>query len=166
MTASMQYTIAVADVKQALKFLQSDPLTRNNGPVLVEPCEGVPLRAGDLIELRLAVYGLDDAPWPFRCSLTRHLTKIGLRRAILDPCLWLQHREDGSLHRMVLLDVDDLIMASAPGEAAQFKRDIEERFELGKYEKDRSSFCGRRISCTDEWIEVDMEKYIVEDRTD
>eukprot|EP00971_Amphidinium_carterae_P351931 6492342-Amphidinium_carterae.1 len=161
MTASMQFTIAVADVKQA--FLQSDPLARSKGPVLVEPCEGVPLQPGDLIELRVAVYGLDDAPWQFRCSLTRHLARIGLRRAILDPCLWLQHRPDGSLQRMVLLDVDDLIMASTPEEAARFKRDIEGRFELGKYERDKSSFCGRRISCTAEWIEVDMEKYIVED---
>eukprot|EP00971_Amphidinium_carterae_P308113 6123444-Amphidinium_carterae.1 len=64
---------------------------------------------------------------------------------------------------MVLLDVDDLILACSPTDAEQFKKDIEVRFELGKYEKDRSSFCGRRLACTPECIEVDMEKYIVEE---
>eukprot|EP00971_Amphidinium_carterae_P338936 6476494-Amphidinium_carterae.2 len=161
MVASMNFTIAVADVKQA--FLQSDPLTRSAGPVLVEPCEGVPLERGALIELKVAVYGLDDASWQFRCSLTKHLKKMGLRRSVLDPCLWFQHRADGSVYRLVLLDVDDLIMGSSEEHAAEFRKEVEERFVLGKYERDSSTFCGRRIVCGPECIEVDMEKYLVED---
>ena len=60
-TASLRFSFAVADIKQA--FLQSDPLERSQGPILVEPCSGIPLAKGDIIELGVAVYGSG------RCSL-------------------------------------------------------------------------------------------------
>eukprot|EP00959_Pyramimonas_sp_CCMP1952_P020745 437384-Pyramimonas_sp.AAC.1 len=53
-------TLTIGDLKNA--FCQSDPLRRSRGGVFVEPCEGLGLDAGSLIELIAPVYGLDDAP--------------------------------------------------------------------------------------------------------
>eukprot|EP00971_Amphidinium_carterae_P176853 3506871-Amphidinium_carterae.1 len=156
--ASLGFDIAVADIKQA--FLQSDPLERQKGPFLVEPCEGLPLKPGSLIELKVAVYGLDDASWKFRRSLIKHLKTLGLRRTVLDPCFWIEHDDKGAICRMVLLDVDDLIMATNKSDAEKFKVDIERKFKLGKYEESNSSFCGRRIRCYSDHLALDMEKYI------
>eukprot|EP00959_Pyramimonas_sp_CCMP1952_P327336 6852926-Pyramimonas_sp.AAC.1 len=54
----------IADVKNA--FTQSDPMTRSQGQIYVEPCEGIDVEPGSLILLLVNVYGLDDAPVAWR----------------------------------------------------------------------------------------------------
>ena len=137
MSISLRFDFAVGDIKQA--FLQSDPLHRSKGPVLVEPCEGLPLAKTDLIELDVAVYGLDDAPFDFRQSLVRHLQSLGFTRTLLDPCWWILR---------------------TPNEKK--RQDTERRLRLGKYETGCSEFCGRAIQKTETGLEVHVTKYIVE----
>ena len=65
---------------------------------------------------------------------------------------------------MILLDVDHLILACPSSDLQGFHASISQRFKLGKYEVGSSDFCGRRITLSKEGvIEVDMQKYIMED---
>ena len=54
-------TLSIADLKNA--FCQSDSLDRSAGPLFVEPCEGLDLPPGSLIQLIASVYGLKRCPY-------------------------------------------------------------------------------------------------------
>eukprot|EP00959_Pyramimonas_sp_CCMP1952_P401040 8403633-Pyramimonas_sp.AAC.1 len=60
MSLALDMDIQIGDLKNA--FCQSDPLVRPRGRVFVEPCEGLSLPPGSLIELTAPVCGLDVAP--------------------------------------------------------------------------------------------------------
>ena len=62
--AGLGWSLEVADAKNA--FCQSDRLERPKGAIYCEPCEGLHLEPGALIDLVAPVYGLIDAPilWP------------------------------------------------------------------------------------------------------
>eukprot|EP00959_Pyramimonas_sp_CCMP1952_P174773 3652653-Pyramimonas_sp.AAC.1 len=57
---SLGWTLEVADAKNA--FCQSNRLSRPRGQIFCEPCQGLNLAPGELIELIAPVYGLNDAP--------------------------------------------------------------------------------------------------------
>ena len=69
-------------------FCQSRPLFLKRGPVFVTPCHGLGLSDTDLIELNVAVDGLDDAPAEFRATLTSHLIQFGFAKSLLDLETW------------------------------------------------------------------------------
>eukprot|EP00959_Pyramimonas_sp_CCMP1952_P174646 3649885-Pyramimonas_sp.AAC.1 len=74
--ASLDLEQDVADAKSA--FTQSRKLQRANGPLYAEPREGVRgafVEEGCLIELEVAVYGLDDAPLEWSKTLTSTLSE-------------------------------------------------------------------------------------------
>ena len=60
--------LSIADLKNA--FCQSDSLDRSAGPLFVEPCEGLDLPSGSLVQLVAPVYGLNDAPLRWHRTLT------------------------------------------------------------------------------------------------
>ena len=155
-TSSLGFSFAVADIKEA--FPQSDPLKRNRGPIFVEPCQGVPLAKGDLIELGVAVYGLDDAPFEFRQTLIKHLSGLEVCEVPSGSLLVAPANPDGTVKWMILLDVDDLILSCPAKDRREFHELIAQRLQLGKYEEDQSEFCGRRIVQK----KGDMQKHILE----
>ena len=63
-------TLSVADLKNA--FCQSDSLDRSAAPLFVEPCEGLDLPSGSLIQLVAPVYGLliESLCWNPVCTCT------------------------------------------------------------------------------------------------
>ena len=66
-------------------------------------------KEGKVMRLKKALYGLKNLPREWNLELSRYLLKIGLRRSVLDACLFVLVKED----RVVLLiavHVDDLIM--------------------------------------------------------
>ena len=74
------------------------------------PCEGIAgvhVPDGCLIELKVAVHGLDDAPREWHVTLTSYLTSIGFRKLLLELCNRTK-REHGQLVAQVLIEVDDL----------------------------------------------------------
>ena len=73
--------LSIADLKNA--FCQSDSLDRSAGPLFVEPCEGLDLPPGSLIQLVAPVYGLNDAPLRWHRTLTAWLIKQGYRKSLL-----------------------------------------------------------------------------------
>eukprot|EP00971_Amphidinium_carterae_P174689 3462627-Amphidinium_carterae.1 len=163
---SFNFDFAVLDVKQA--FLQSDPIHRDRGPILVTPCHGIPLPQDALMELQVAIYGLDDAPFQWRQTLIRFLRGLGMERSLLDACVWILRDSTGAPKQMALLDVDDLILAAAPQDLTVFQRAVQERFKIGKLDLSESEFCGQHLQTIPKqgsqprMIHIHMEKYIVE----
>ena len=100
-----------ADVKSA--FCQSDPLERPQGPLYTEPCDGLGLPAGSLIELVAPVYGLDDAPIRWHHTVLQYLYSLGFQRSLFEAC-WLTLRQDGKIVAMIMLEVGDFNIAVLP----------------------------------------------------
>ena len=110
-------TLSIADVKNA--FCQSDSLDRSAGPLFVEPCEGLDLPSGSLIQLVAPVYGLNDAPLRWHRTLTAWLIKQGYRKSLLEPCLHVHYAPGGSVDGLILIEVDDLAIGTRGGVSAK-----------------------------------------------
>ena len=85
----------------------------------MEPCEGLGLEPGSLIELVAPVHGLNDAPILWHRTLTELLVGQGYRKSLVEPCLYVKH-ESGSLVGLALVEVDDLILSFRPSERDRF----------------------------------------------
>ena len=92
--AALGWTLEVADAKNA--FCQSDRLRRPRGAIYCEPCQGLQLAPGELIELVAPVYGLNDAPMLWHRTLTEYLSQEVFEKSLLDPCFWVK-RSPGNL---------------------------------------------------------------------
>ena len=77
--------LSISDLKNG--FCQSNSLDRSAGPLYVEPCEGLNLPPGSLIQLVSPVHGLNDAPLRWHRTLTAWLIKQGYWKSLLEPCL-------------------------------------------------------------------------------
>ena len=93
--------LSIADLKNA--FCQSDSLDRSAGPLFVEPCEGLDLPPGSLIQLVAPVYGLNDAPLRWHRTLTTWLIKQGYRKSLLESCLYVHYAPGGSVDGLILI---------------------------------------------------------------
>jgi len=159
--ANEDLLLLFADVKAA--FAQSDRLIRPRGRLFVEPCDGVPLNNGELIELVQPVYGLDDAPLRWFETVTRYLRSMGLRKSLLDPCVYVKHDDDGQLILLILIEVDDFVVAAKDKETLQdAQKQLMSRFKFGKWEENEADFIGRHVKKEGREIKMDQEKYIVE----
>ena len=107
--ASPKWNLEIANAKNA--FCQSDRLVRPKGSIFVEPCEGLGLESGSLIELIAPVHGLNDAPILWHRTLAEWLVNQGCRKSLVEPCLYVKHKS-GSLVGLALVEVDDLILSS------------------------------------------------------
>ena len=96
------WTLSIADLKNA--FCQSDSLDRSAALLFVEPCEGLDLPPGFLIQLIAPVYGLNDAPLRWHCTLTAWLIKKGYRKSLLEPCLYVHYAPGGSVDGLILIE--------------------------------------------------------------
>ena len=95
-----------------------------------EGIAGVHVPDGCLIELKVAVYGLDDAPWEWHVTLTSYLTSIGFCKLLLEPCYWTK-RVHGQLVAQVLIEVDDMAR-HRPNFTEWLHESLQGRFTLGK----------------------------------
>ena len=128
--ANHEMRMLFADVKAA--FAQANKLVRPRGRLFVEPCDGTPLRKNDLIELIAPVYGLDDAPLRWFETIGEYLQGLGFRRSLLDPCVFTKH-EEGELRHIVLIEVDDFLIASKNKEDEErLQENLCSRFKFGK----------------------------------
>ena len=146
MIASLKWDLEIADAKNA--FCQSDRLDRPKGSIFVEPCEGLGLESGSLIELVAPVYGLNDAPILWHRTLTEWLVGQGYRKSLVEPCLYVKHESD-SLVGLALVEVDDLILSFHPSERDRFVSEAQERFKFGKWKIGETEFAGRRVRLLD-----------------
>ena len=137
------------DVRNA--FCQSDKLRRPGGPIFAEQCEGLHLPPGALIAIDVPVYGLNDAPAAWRRTIADYYVSEGYVRNLIEPCWYMLYDKDGNNVPQVLVEVDDLIVTTAP----DVKKRLQEPFVFGKWED-------RRIRILKDCILVDQEKCILE----
>eukprot|EP00959_Pyramimonas_sp_CCMP1952_P317412 6643146-Pyramimonas_sp.AAC.1 len=71
--SSLGWELEIADCKNA--FCQSDRLHRPKGSILCDPCQGLNLGPGELIELIAPVCGLNDAPLLWHRTLAQWLSE-------------------------------------------------------------------------------------------
>lgn len=155
------FTTSFGDVKNA--FCQSDRLQRKKGPIFAEPCEGLNLPAGALIEVLVPVYGLDDAPAAWRQTVVNFLTQEGYVRNLVEPCWYSKfNQKTGELESQILIEVDDMIVSSNPAKHLEVKKLLTTRFKFGKWEDQEAEYAGRHIRCCDDRILLDQGKYITE----
>ncbi|CAE7241240.1 Abcb1 [Symbiodinium sp. CCMP2456] len=140
---NLRQECAFADVRNA--FCQSLPLSRSKGPLFAEGCEGLNLPPEALIALDVPVYGLDDAPAAWRKTVVDFLLSIGFIRHITEPCWYLRFNSDKQNEAQVLVEVDDLIVATNPEVTESIKKTFQERFHFGKWEYGEAEYAGRKV---------------------
>ena len=128
----------------------------------VMPCEGLNLDKKTLLEAVKPVYGLDDAPMRWHKTFTDFLKSLGFRRTLLESCLYVLYSETGRLQAMVLIEVDDLLVAASSDYMKKLRDALHKRFIFGKLVEPRSSvtFAGRTLEIKSDHIGVHLEKYI------
>ena len=160
---TLELELAVADCKNA--FCQSDELKREAGKLYVIPCEGLNLDKKTFLEAIKPVYGLDDAPMRWHKTFTDYLKSLGFRRTLLEACWYVLYSETGRLQAMVLIEVDDLLVAATLGYKKTLREAMHKRFIFGQCEEPRTSatFAGRTLEIRTYHIGIHFEKYIKEE---
>ena len=103
--ANHDFDFDFTDIKNA--FTQSRCMKRKRGPISVEPCDGLDLPEGPLIDFDVTVYGLDDVSYEWRETVLQFFVdELGYKRNAVASC-WLMLHDEGTLVSQVLLEVDD-----------------------------------------------------------
>jgi hypothetical protein len=130
----------------------------------VRPLAGVP--AGSLLRVRQSVYGLPDAPRAWYEELIEALRSMGLEVTRVDSA-FLTFRRDGRLTAIMILNVDDLMLATDASDGMRtLTKQVKDRFPFGEWlkvsdEPEGVHYTGRRIRLgTDGEILVDQEEFI------
>ena len=152
-------TLSFADVKSA--FCQGEPLDRPQGNIYAEPCGGLPVDKNKLIRLIAPVYGLDDAPIRWHRTVIKFFESLGFTASLLEPCL-LVKREGSEIKALVLVEVDDLNLATTSDYGSWLEEQLNNKFVFGKWERKEADFAGRHVKQMDDKILMSQEKYIVE----
>ena len=117
------------DIKNA--FCQADKLNRPRGKIYAIPCEGIGVEKGRLIEIIAPIYGLDDSPLRWHLTLIKFFESLGFVRSLLEPC-WMIKRSGGKIMAQVLIEVDDLNIATVPEYLDTLQAALKQRFIFGK----------------------------------
>ena len=159
---NLRHRRAYADVKNA--FCQSRPIRRPRGPIFAEPCSGLSLPEGAIIQIVVPVYGLDDALVAWRETVSQYLVEeAGFTRNLVEPC-WFSRFVPGTrlCDAMVMVEVDDFIVSAEDGKMNDLKDSMQARFVFGKWEEGSAEYAGRLITDCGDHLEVSQEKYVVE----
>lgn len=132
---------------------------RVNHP-LVSPCppiRGLPDISNDqILKLKRPVYGRPDAPRAWYNALSGFImTEMGFERSILDPALFIHRNERNEPDGLLVLHVDDLMIATDGNKLVEQTVDmLVHRFPFGEWGlvKDNASgvvYCGKEILIED-----------------
>ena len=116
-----------------------------------------------LLKLKKSIYGLKQAPRIWYELLAELLTSSGLTRSYVDNCLFFSHDSDGHIALLVLIHVDDMMIAGVNAtEIQHLKSVLKDRFQMDDI--GRLEFClGIHVERTaDNHIHLHQRKYIEE----
>ena len=123
-------------------------------PLYMYPPErGLPgISSEQILRLKRPVYGRPDAPRAWYEQLAGFITgEMGFQKSILDPALFVHRRKDGVADGLIVLHVDDLMVATDGNETVENSvRLLCERFPFGEWglvEKQPGgiTYCGKEI---------------------
>ena len=162
---NLQLKVIFGDVTSA--FCQGKKLNRPGGRLFAQPCPGLGLEEDDLIELMVAVYGLEDAPLSWAETVSDFLCdELGFRRSYLDPCLFIKQTKANKVadrvRALILLEVDDFNIAVRTEYQDELLTKLKDRFVFGKWEYDEADFNGRHVKIMANGVHMHQEKYVLE----
>ena len=159
LSLNLGLSVSFLDIKNA--FCQANKLDRPQGRIFARPCEGIDVPEGCLIEIVAPIYGLDDSPLRWHRTLLAFFEDLGFTRSLLEPC-WMVKRVNGQVVAQVLIEVDDLNIATTQAYLPVLKEELTKRFIFGKWESDEADFAGRHVCVTKNKVIMHQEKYILE----
>jgi len=112
-----------------------------------------------------SAYGLADAPLLWFKEATRRLRNLKLVPQQIDKCTFAYYSDTGELKGMLILHVDDMLVAGDPSsEFGQMIDSLKKGFEFGKWEEltpqHEVTYCGGVLQRTSTTIEVSYKKYL------
>ncbi|CAE7436187.1 RE1 [Symbiodinium necroappetens] len=158
-------SVVFGDVTSA--FCQGRKLARTAGRLFAEPCPGIDAEATDLVELLVAVYGLEDAPVCWAETVQEYLCgELGFRKSLLDPCLYVTQNMEQPIEKwleaMILVEVDDFNVAAQPEFEQGLLDSLRGKFKFGKWLRNEADFNGRHVRVTENDVYMHQEKYVIE----
>lgn len=148
----------VGDISNA--FLQGAPL---EGKVMYmrQPKQGLPgLIPGQLLRLLKSVYGRPDAPRAWYNELARVLQEeLGFQKSSVDPAMFYLRDEEGILRGLMIVHVDDLMLATDASEwSANVTGRLRGRFPFGTWQNVAQepagvTYCGKEIKIKNDGTE-------------
>ena len=140
-------------------------------------CDSVPQKSRKLqlehhpcIRLLKAVYGLVNAPRRWYHRVATDLRNMRGEESVIDPGLWTFRDENGVIHALCLVYVDDFILACSDSPFGKHVfESINNLYEWGKWESRVFKQCGAQITQTynkhtGTWggFEISFAKYLKE----
>ena len=138
------------DVSSA--FLQGEP-SKGEPLYMFQPARGLPgLNEGQILKLCRPVYGRPDAPRAWYEAISGFIMKeMQFERSILDPALFIHRDVDRNPDAMLILHVDDLMVATDGSQQVEkMVQLLVDRFPFGEWSlvKDNKSgvtYCGKEV---------------------
>ena len=156
MVAQHDWEITTIDIKSA--FLQGNNIERN---VYVIPPKEAGVGSDRLWRLRKTVYGLNDAARAWFNSVKDLLLRLGCTQSVLDAALFLW-RVDGRLEGILVLHVDDFLIAGTKRFFNSVVKELTKNFEAGKICKSNFKYIGLNIEQKEDGIRIQQHQYIDE----
>ena len=152
--ASYGWVIESSDVKSA--FLQGRVLDRT---VTLSPPREANVERGKLWELKVALYGLDDASLQFFFKCKDILLKLKCKQSSYDPAFFFKHDDAGKLEGCIALHVDDFLHAGTEKFRQEVTLKLAELFKMGNTETKKFVYTGFELDQTTEGIKVSQNEY-------
>jgi len=135
-------------------FLQGTERDDSKGKLYLRPPRDRPLAGvdpGDLVEVLTSMHGLPDAPRAWFEEVTTFLGSLGFQHSRMDVAFMVIYHDDGSLGAMIVLHVDDIMVATDGSDymEAQVEK-FHAKYPFGEWEyvakKGEIAYTGRQIS--------------------
>lgn len=160
--ASLRYLFALA-VRRQLKIHQMDAITAYlhgevREEIYMQQPEKFDDKTGRVCRLHKAIYGLKQAGMLWNKKLDQALSKFGLQKTKLDPCIY---RNDSST-LFVAIYVDDFLMFyQSSDDLNNLKKFLNHHFRM-KDVGAVTSCLGMRIIQGGDWLALDQGRYILD----
>ena len=153
------------DVSSA--FLQTEAKEEHQELYIRVPTEVAHLFLDELghpsyvLKLVRSFYGLTTAPRAWWLDISAKLAKLGWKQLKTDRCLWVLFDEDGKLHGIIGVHVDDFLAGGAASRLfREMRLQLRSLYRWGTWTSGQSEFSGLRVRQYKNYeIELDLEDY-------
>ena len=145
---------ALRSIDISAAFLQSDNLKRDVFVKIPKDIE----KENIVWKLKKPLYGLTDAGRKFWLKVRSIVESNGYEKLKGDEAFYFKHK-DGKLSGMLLLHVDDFMMAGSKDFVEETTEMFRKTLTISKVEDNSFRFCGVDVQLRDGRIDISMEDY-------